>query len=91
MQSNKIEWIEKSVFVLDLFHLEKYINHLNYDEYLKGKLQEAIALYCTLRPLVRLKYIIYIINCFYFFTYRIQKETKKLSKYRFKIDMSQED
>lgn len=27
------EWIAKSVFVLDTFHLEKYINHLNYDEY----------------------------------------------------------
>lgn len=37
-----IEWIAKSVFVLDTFHLEKYINHLNYDEYLKTKLQEAI-------------------------------------------------
>ena len=36
------EWIAKSVFVLDTFHLEKYINHLNYDEYLKTKLQEAI-------------------------------------------------
>ena len=36
------EWIEKSVFVLDTFHLEKYINHLNYDEYLKTKLQEAV-------------------------------------------------
>ena len=36
------EWIEKSVFVLDTFHLEKYINNLNYDEYLKTKLQEAI-------------------------------------------------
>lgn len=36
------EWISKSVFVLDTFHLEKYINHLNYDEYLKTKLQEAI-------------------------------------------------
>lgn len=36
------EWIAKSVFVLDTFHLEKYINHLNYDEYLKIKLQEAI-------------------------------------------------
>lgn len=36
------EWIEKSVFVLDTFHLEKYINHLNYDENLKTKLQEAI-------------------------------------------------
>ena len=36
------EWIEKSVFVLDTFHLEKYINHLNYDEYLKTKLQESI-------------------------------------------------
>ena len=36
------EWIAKSVFVLDAFHLEKYINHLNYDEYLKTKLQEAI-------------------------------------------------
>lgn len=36
------EWIGKSVFVLDTFHLEKYINHLNYDEYLKTKLQEAI-------------------------------------------------
>ena len=40
-----VKWIEKSVFVLDLFHLEKYINHLNYDEYLKGKLQEAIDQY----------------------------------------------
>ncbi len=40
-----VEWIEKSVFVLDLFHLEKYINHLNYDEYLKKKLQEAIDQY----------------------------------------------
>lgn len=36
------EWIAKSVFVLDTFHLEKYINNLNYDEYLKTKLQEAI-------------------------------------------------
>lgn len=36
------EWIAKSVFVLDTFHLEKYINHLNYDENLKMKLQEAI-------------------------------------------------
>lgn len=36
------EWIAKSVFVLDTFHLEKYINHLNYDEYLKTKLQDAI-------------------------------------------------
>lgn len=36
------EWIAKSVFVLDTFHLEEYINHLNYDEYLKTKLQEAI-------------------------------------------------
>lgn len=36
------EWIAKSVFVLDTFHLEKYINHLNYDEELKRKLQEAI-------------------------------------------------
>lgn len=40
-----VEWIEKSVFVLDRFHLEKYINHLNYDEYLKKKLQEAIEQY----------------------------------------------
>lgn len=40
-----VEWIEKSVFVLDLFHLEKYINNLNYDEYLKRKLQEAIVQY----------------------------------------------
>lgn len=32
------EWIAKSVFVLDTFHLEKYINNLNYDEYLKTKL-----------------------------------------------------
>ena len=40
-----VEWIGKSVFVLDLFHLEKYINHLNYDEYLKNKLQEAINQY----------------------------------------------
>ena len=36
------EWIAKSVFVLDTFHLEEYINHLNYDENLKNKLQEAI-------------------------------------------------
>ena len=36
------EWIAKSVFVLDTFHLEEYINHLNYDECLKSKLQEAI-------------------------------------------------
>lgn len=36
------EWIDKSVFALDTFHLEKYINHLNYDKYLKTKLQEAI-------------------------------------------------
>ena len=36
------EWIAKSVFVLDTFHLEKYINHLNYDENIKKKLQEAI-------------------------------------------------
>lgn len=36
------EWIAKSVFVLDIFHLEKYINHLNYDENIKTKLQEAI-------------------------------------------------
>ena len=36
------EWIAKSVFVLDTFHLEKYINHLNYDGYIKTKLQEAI-------------------------------------------------
>ena len=36
------EWIAKSVFVLDTFHLEEYINHLNYDKYLKEKLQEAI-------------------------------------------------
>lgn len=28
--------------LLDTFHLEKYINHLNYDKYLKTKLQEAI-------------------------------------------------
>lgn len=39
------EWIAKSVFVLDTFHLEKYINHLNYDEKLKIKLQEAIDQY----------------------------------------------
>ncbi len=37
-----IEWIAKSVFVLDSFHLEEYINNLNYDEYLKKKLQEAV-------------------------------------------------
>ena len=37
--------IDKAIFVLDLFHLEKYINHLNYDEYLKSKLQEAIDQY----------------------------------------------
>lgn len=36
------EWIAKSVFVLDTFHLEKYINNLNYDEHLKTKIQEAI-------------------------------------------------
>lgn len=36
------EYIAKSVFVLDTFHLEKYINNLNYDEYLKEKLQEAV-------------------------------------------------
>ena len=40
-----VEWLDKAVFVLDLFHLEKYINHLNYDEYLKSKLQEAIDQY----------------------------------------------
>ena len=40
-----IEWIDKAVFVLDKFHLEKYINNLNYDEYLKSKLQEAIDQY----------------------------------------------
>lgn len=40
-----LNWIEKSVFVLDKFHLQKYINHLNYDEYLKNKLQEAISQY----------------------------------------------
>lgn len=39
------EWLEKTVFVLDTFHLKKYINHLNYDEYLKTKLQEAIEQY----------------------------------------------
>ena len=36
------EWIAKSVFVLDTFHIEEYINNLNYDGYLKTKLQEAI-------------------------------------------------
>lgn len=40
-----VEWIEKGLFVLDEFHLEKYINNLNYDEYLKKKLQEAIEQY----------------------------------------------
>ena len=40
-----VEWIDKAVFVLDKFHLEKYINNLNYDEYLKNKLQEAIDQY----------------------------------------------
>lgn len=40
-----VEWIEKGVFVLDEFHLEEYINNLNYDEYLKKKLQEAIEQY----------------------------------------------
>lgn len=40
-----VEWIEKSVFVLDTFHLEEYINHLNYDENLKRKLKEAIEQY----------------------------------------------
>ena len=39
------EWIGKSVFVLDTFHLEKYINNLNFDEYLKKKLQEVIEQY----------------------------------------------
>lgn len=39
------EWIAKSEFVLDKFHLEKYINHLNYDEELKKKLKEAIEQY----------------------------------------------
>ena len=39
------EWIEKSVFVLDTLHLKIYINYLNYDEYLKTKLQEAIDQY----------------------------------------------
>ena len=37
-----VEWINKSVFVLDKFHLEEYINHLNYDVSLKTKLKEAI-------------------------------------------------
>lgn len=40
-----VEWIDKAVFVLDKFHLEKYINNLNYDEYLKTKLQESIYQY----------------------------------------------
>ena len=40
-----IKRIEKSVFVLDTFHLEKYIDHLNYNEHLKTKLQEAIEQY----------------------------------------------
>ena len=40
-----LKWIPKSIFVLDLFHLEKYINHLNYDEELKEKLQLAIDQY----------------------------------------------
>lgn len=40
-----VEWINKGVFVLDEFHLEEYINNLNYDEYLKKKLQEAIEQY----------------------------------------------
>lgn len=40
-----VEWINKGVFVLDEFHLEEYINNLNYDEYLKEKLQEAIEQY----------------------------------------------
>jgi len=40
-----VEWIEKSVFVLDKFHLEEYINNLNYDENLKSKLKEAIEQY----------------------------------------------
>ena len=39
------EWIEKGIFVLDLFHLEKYINNLNYDEELKKKLKEAVEQY----------------------------------------------
>ena len=40
-----VEWIDKAVFVLDKFHLEEYINHLNYDEELKKKLKEAIEQY----------------------------------------------
>ena len=40
-----LNWIPNSVFVLDLFHLEKYINHLNYDEEIKKKLQLAIDQY----------------------------------------------
>ena len=40
-----VEWIEKSVFVLDKFHLEEYINNLNNDENLKSKLKEAIEQY----------------------------------------------
>ena len=40
-----LNWIPNSVFVLDLFHLEKYINHLNYDEELKKKLKLAIDQY----------------------------------------------
>ena len=40
-----VEWIEKAIFVLDEFHLEEYINNLNYDEYLKIKLHEAIYQY----------------------------------------------
>lgn len=40
-----LNWIANWVFVLDLFHLEKYINNLNYDEELKKKLQLAIDQY----------------------------------------------
>lgn len=39
------EWIDKSVFVLDKFHLKKYINNLNYDKELKKKLEEAVEQY----------------------------------------------
>jgi len=40
-----VEWVEKSVFMLDTFHLEEYINNLNCDVYLKSKLKEAIDQY----------------------------------------------
>ncbi len=40
-----LNWLENSKFVLDKFHLKKYINHLNHDKYLKQKLEEAVEQY----------------------------------------------